>query len=214
MTRAKHTKLPGIVVPDIQHTKPEVFVIESLDKDDEDANRYEGRILCDMLRLAGKNPKYFYYQSKDELPHLVGLYRQSQYRYLHLSCHASDSVVGTSAESLTYQDFAAYFDGHLQLRRLFCSACQLGNKSFVTAISAVNKGMHSIVAPACDIQFDHAAAIWASFYVSAFSENGKAMKGSDIKKRFEYLTKLFPVEFFFASYQANRDMWKYETIKP
>jgi hypothetical protein len=205
-------KLPGTHVPDIQKTKPEVFIIESLDADDEASNRFEGQILCDMLRLCGKNPKYFYFQSKDELPHLVGLFRQSQYRYLHISCHASASSISTTNETLDYQDFTAFFDGHLQLRRLFCSACELGNKSFVKTMAAANRGMHSIIAPACDIQFDHAAAIWAAFYISAFGYNEKAMTTKDIRSRFESLAKLFPVEFFFASYHAEKDDWNYATI--
>ena len=213
MKASKHTKLPGNVVPDIHDTKPEVFVIESLDESDEQARRFDGLILCDILRLCGKNPKYYYFQSKDELPHIVGLFRQSQYRYLHVSCHASNSTVGTTRESLTYLDFAAYFEGHLPLRRLFCSACQLGNRPFVQSVSAVNKGMHSIVAPACDIQFDQAAAIWAAFYVSAFGNDDQKMKTIDIRARFKSLATLFPVEFFFASYHANRDAWDYETIR-
>lgn len=199
-------------VPDIQHTVPEVFIFESLDKKDEKAKRFEGQILSDMLRLAGKNPKYYYFQSEDELPHLIGLFRQSKYRYLHISAHASDTEIGTTNGSITYSKFANIFQKHLQLRRLFFSACQVGNKKFVETVAAKNKGIHSIVAPAQDIQFDHAAAIWSSFYISMFTENEKAMKGSEIEKRIKALTSLFPVDFFFAAYAPKTDEWKYKTI--
>src|SRR6266481_2960498 len=114
----------ALTVPDIQHTVPEVFIFESLSKQDERAKRYEGQLLSDMLRLSGKNPKYFYFQSEAELPHLIGLFRQSQYRYLHISSHASDTEIGTTNGSLTYKAFAGHFAGHLKLRRLFFSACQ------------------------------------------------------------------------------------------
>jgi hypothetical protein len=199
-------------VPDIQHTVPEVFIFESLSKKDEKAKRYEGQILADMLRLAGKNPKYYYFQTEDELPHLLGLFRQSKYRYLHISAHASDADIGTTEGSISYAKFADLFKGHLQLRRLFFSACQVGNKNFVDAIASQNKGMHSVVAPAEDIQFDHAAAIWSSFYISMFTENEKAMKRSGIEKRIKALTSLFPVDFFFAAYSANNNTWRYQTI--
>ena len=209
----KKAILEPAVVPDIQHTVPEVFIFESLGKADEKAKRYEGSALADMLKLAGKNPKYYYFQSEEELPHLLGLFRQSKYRYLHISAHASRTHVGTTNDSLTYAKFAKLFAGHLPLRRLFFSACQVGNQKFVDAVAAENKGMHSIVAPAEDIQFDHAAALWSAFYISIFSENEKAMKRSDIEKRLKALTGLFPVDFFFATYAAEKDVWKCATIK-
>lgn len=209
----KKATLPASVIPDIQHTIPEVFIFESLSRADEEAKRFEGQILADMLRLAGKNPKYYYFQSEEELPHLLGLFRQSKYRYLHISAHASNTVIGTTNGSISYKKFANIFNGHLQLRRLFFSACQVGNQNFVDVISEKNKGMHSVVAPAEDIQFDHAAAIWSTFYISMFSENGKSMKRSGIEKRIKALTSLFPVDFFFAAYSADKDNWKCQTIK-
>ncbi|HNA03158.1 MAG TPA: hypothetical protein PLV48_04725 [Rhodocyclaceae bacterium] len=209
----KKAILDATTVPDIQHSVPEVFIFESLGKADEIAKRYEGLILADMLRLAGKNPKYYYFQSEDELPHLMGLFRQSKYRYLHISSHASATHIGTTNGNISYAKFAEIFAGHLQLRRLFFSACQVGNANFVNAMAAKNKGMHSIVAPAENIQFDHAAALWSTFYISLFSENEKAMKRAAIEKRIKALTTLFPVNFFFAAYDAKNDKWKHQLLK-
>lgn len=204
--------LPSAQIPDIQHTIPEVFIFESLSEADERAKRYEGQILADILRLAGKNPKYYYFQSKEELPHLLGLFRQSKYRYLHISAHASDSSIGTRNGSITYDELSRTFKGHLPLRRLFLSACQIGNRNFVDAIASRNKGMHSVVAPAENIRFDHAIAIWSAFYVSMFTENSKAMKRAGIERRVKSLCSLFTVDMFFAAYNARRDEWKYDTI--
>jgi hypothetical protein len=205
--------LPATKVPDIHDTIPDVFIFESLDQDDEQSKRFEGQLLSDILRLSGLNPKYYYFQSKHELPHLVGLFRQSCYRYLHLSAHASSTHIATSEDNLTYDEFALYFKGHLPLRRLFVSACQAGNLQFADAIRSLNKGMHSIVAPTKEIQFDHAAAMWASFYVSIFSDNPAAkIKGKDIEERLTALKSLFPVEFYLATYDARRDKWKDKTI--
>lgn len=119
---------------------------------------------------ATKNPKYHYFQGERELPHLVALFRESQYRYLHISCHGSQTEIFTTNGAMSYARFAQFFSGHLRLRRLVVSACELGNNMFVDLIAASNKGMHSIVAPAQTIQYDHAAAIWSAFYVSMFSE--------------------------------------------
>jgi hypothetical protein len=206
-------KVVSTKVPDIQHTVPEVFIFESLNKKDEKAKRFEGQVLADMLRLAGKNPKYYYFQSESELPHLLGLFRESKYRYLHISAHASDTTIGTTNGSLSYDRFGEIFKGHLQLRRLFFSACQIGNQTFVNAVASRNKGMHSIVAPSEDIQFDHAAALWSSFYISIFTQNNVAMKRADIESRLKGLSRLFPVDFFMATYDAKTDKWKSQTIK-
>jgi len=54
-----------------------------------------------------------YFQSEEELPNLLGLFRQSKYRYLHISAHASATHVGTTEWSLTYAKFAKVFAGHL-----------------------------------------------------------------------------------------------------
>lgn len=205
--------LEPTTVPDIQDTVPEVFIFESLREEDEQAKRYEGLALSDMLRLAGKNPKYFYFQSKEELPHLIGLFRQSKYRFLHISSHASSTHIQTTKDLMTYREFAKLFCGHLPLRRLFFSACQVGNEQFAKALKAENKGMHSIVAPAENIDFKHAAALWSSFYVSIFTGNEESMKKAEIEKRLQALTGLFPVDFFFASYAAEKDSLEYKTFK-
>jgi hypothetical protein len=205
--------LPATKIPDIHDTIADVFIFESLDQDDEESKRYEGQLLADILRLSGLNPKYYYFQSPSELPHLIGLFRQSRYRYLHISAHASTSEIATSDGNLSYAEFAEYFSGHLSLRRLFVSACAAGNRDFVEAIRSSNKGMHSIVAPTKDIQFDHAAAMWASFYVSIFSDNpGNSIKSKDIEAKLKAMKQLFPVEFFLATYDARNDRWKDQTI--
>lgn len=214
MEKKKNKKelLAPQVVPEILNTRPEVFILESLNKEDEKHRRFEGRILSDMLHLCGKNPKYYYFQTEKELPHLVGLFRESRYRYLHISSHASTTEIGTTEGSLTYERFARIFEGHLKLRRLFFSACEVGNSDFVNAVSGKNKGMHSIVAPAEAIQFDYAAALWSAFYISMFGANEKAMKRANIEMRLRALRALFPVDFSFAAYDARNDTWKQEKI--
>lgn len=194
-------------------TIPEVFILESLDRSDERKGRFEGQALSDMLRLAGKTPKYFYFQSKDEIPHVLNLFEQSRYRYLHFSSHASSTHVHTTEDAISYEDFSALFRNKLKLKRLFFSACQIGNKSFFDAITTKNKGMHSIVAPATDIKFDQAAALWSAFYISMFNENNNAMVRSQIEKRIRALTSLFSVNFFFAAYNAKHDEWECDEIK-
>ena len=194
-------------------TIPDVFIIESLKKRDERVKRFEGQIIADILRLSGKNPKYYYFQSANEIPHLLALFRQSRYRYLHISSHANKSSIATTNGGLSYAEFAGLFKGHLMQKRLFFSACQVGNQKFLNEISKGNNKMYSVVAPAENIDFDHAVAIWAAFYVSMFAENERAMKSSYIKERIKALTSLFPVDFFYATYNSKAKEWSSETIK-
>lgn len=195
-------------------TIADVFIIESLKWEDEINNRFEGRRLAELLRLSGKNPKYFYFQSKDEIPSLLKLFELSKYRYLHVSCHASSTTVCTTNENLSYSEFVQLFKNKLKLKRVFFSACELGNPLFNQMLVAQNnKGMHSIVAPSTEIYFDHAAAIWGAFYVSVFSRNPASMNGRDIERRIETLCSLFPVEFHSSRYLAKSDKWIHKEIK-
>lgn len=195
-------------------TIADVFIIESLRLADETNHRYEGRRLAELLRLSGKNPKYFYFQSVDEIPSLLKLFELSKYRYLHVSCHASSTQICTTNESIAYTNFVKLFNNQLKLKRVFFSACELGNELFNQMLIAQNnKGMHSIVAPSTEINFDHAAAIWGAFYVSVFSRNSNSMNGADIEKRIEILCSLFPVDFRISRYIPKSDKWIHKEIK-
>lgn len=194
-------------------TIADVFIVESLAPEDEAANRFEGQRLADILRLAGKQPHYYYFRGKDELANLLELFKKSDYRFLHMSCHASLDAIATTTEQIPYPEFARICAGYLPLRRAFFSACELGNELFSTCLAGTNKGMHSIVAPAENIFFDHAAAIWSAFYVSVFSNNAGKMTGADIRQRIETLCTLFPVDFHVSTYHPALDTWYHNLIK-
>ncbi len=202
-----------VPLPDIQDTVPEVFILESLDWEDERDTMYEGRVLSEMLKLAGKDPKYYYFQSVKELPYLIGLFRQSKYRYLHISTHASTEEIAFTNGRLKYNEFAEYFAGHLKLRRLFFSACEVGNSNFVDAIASKNRGMHSILAPMKKVGFGESAASWSAMYMSLFGENAEKMKRADIEKRIRAITLLFPIDYYFAPYDSVADKWHYNEIR-
>ncbi len=208
----KHQRGGEPVFPNIQDTVAEVFIVESLKLGDEQARRFEGRILNEMLQLAGMNPKYYYFQSEDELRHVPALFRASRCRFLHVSTHATNSTFGTTNGNISYDRFGEIFAGHLSLRRLFVSACEIGNKEFVEAVATRNKGMHSIVAPTVPVPFDQSAAFWCAFYISCFAQSSLTMKHDDIRTRLKSLTKLFPLEFFLATYSPRSDDWKYRVV--
>lgn len=202
----------GRALPAIQHTKPDVFILESLSFDDEVAQRYEGKVLADLLRLADKKPAYYYFRTERELIELTQLFRHSTYRYLHLSCHGSRDYIHTTIEDIPVKRFAEIFEGHLKLRRLFVSACGVGSGFLSNYVGSANKGMHSIASPVDQILFSRAVAVWAAFYIRMFDFNDQSMSSKQIGFLLADLSRLFDVRFNWYWYNAKSDKWKQEEI--
>lgn len=198
--------------PPIQETFPEVFILESLTVIDERKKRFEGRVLADVLRMCGKSPEYFYFRTERELEELILEFRRSGYRYLHLSCHGNDSEIATTYGTVTYQRFAEITAGHLQNRRLFVSACEVGNELFSELVAARNRGMYSIASPMVTIPFDKAVALWSALYVHMFSVNDTHQKAKHINDALTPLCNLFNIPFMFSVYHPNSDSWENRSI--
>lgn len=104
-------------------SQPEIFIIESLDFKDERAERFEGRIISQILALSGKRCEYCYIRTKRELKALLERFEASHYRYLHLSCHGSTDSMFTTLDSIKFSEFGLLVKPYLRKRRLFVSAC-------------------------------------------------------------------------------------------
>ena len=72
--------------------------------------------------------------------------------------------------------------------------------------------MHSIVGPAEKIPFDISAALWSAFYISLFSLDTNSVKHADIETRLEALMKMFPIDFFLATYNSVGKAWNTKTM--
>jgi len=63
-------------------TKPEVFIIESLNLQDENDHLQEGDLISRMLHLVGKaGTQYYYIRTERELEEIVDLFDESDCRY-------------------------------------------------------------------------------------------------------------------------------------
>lgn len=210
-------------------TLPELFIIESMNDADEESGFFEGVRIAQILRLAGLKPKYFYVQDERELELLVPVFRQSNYRYVHFSCHGDDQGFDLTNGYVPFTRFAEIFGGALLVRRLFVSACEAGQKELVHALHATTRGIQSVTAPQVKIAYDHAAAIWSAFYLSLLGDRIGKVKHLDIKSRMALLVKLFPyadakkkerMSFMFAGYDSSKDAgavvrpeaWTFENI--
>ena len=180
-------------------TKPEVFIIESLDPDDEGNGRFEGSIISQILVLHGKSPKYRYVRTREEFKIAVQQFGKSKYRYLHISAHANtDGMITTNQDEINYKELTEILSMHLTGRRLFLSACSMVHETFARNIIPIS-GCYSLVGPNEDIRFTDAAILWSSIYHLMFSENDTAMTHSALKKNLVNTTKLFNVGISYYS---------------
>ena len=114
-------------------TKANVFIIESLDFDDEQDNQYLGRLLSQILHLGGKESAYRYVQTEDELEKALRLFGASRYRYLHLSCHGSKKSISTTLDDIPFPKLGKLLKPYLRKKRLFISACSAVNEDLAKA---------------------------------------------------------------------------------
>lgn len=180
--------------PPSQITHPEVYIIESLSLEDEKSERFDGYILYQMLKLQGKNPIYRRIRTGLELNKFAKEFRQSAYRYLHISCHGSFESVELTFTCLSYDTFVSQFDSMLNNRRIFVSACELGNMNLADKLFSKNGGMYSLIGTNRLISFDTAAIFWSSFYYCMFSIDSSYMKRGYFTALMLPLCGLFGVE--------------------
>lgn len=187
--------------PPTQITKPETFIIESLSQQDNENNRSDGKILFDMLNLQNKKPIYKTFKNKDELVELSDTYRNSGYRYLHLSCHGSNEIISSTYDKIEFAQFAEIFSSKLNNRRLFISGCKLGNINLANYLYDNNGGMYSLTGPINDVHFDQASVFWSSFYYLVHSWDSQRIIKKTIFKTLNKITYLFgmPIAHFFKN---------------
>lgn len=195
-------------------SKPQIFIIESLKFEDEEKNRYEGKILSDMLHLDGKQCKYYRIRTKQEFIEMIDKFQESNYRYLHLSCHADQESMATTLDAIRFDELAKILGPKLRNRRLFLSACQMTNESLASKILP-NSQCNSVIGPMKDVLFSDAAIFWCSFYHLMFKDNPKVMKHEMISDYLQNTANLFNVSLnYFYPTKESQKGYELENISP
>lgn len=189
----------------------DVFIIESLKFDDEKKDRFEGKILSQILHLGDKKSIYYYIRTKKELEKVLEIFGKSNYRYLHISCHGSKSSLFTTLDQISFPEFGSLIKPFLNERRLFVSACSAVNDDLANVIIP-ESGCYSLIGPMKKIYFHDAAMIWASFYHLMFNENSSAMKRKDILPTLRNVVNTFGIPLNYFS--NTKSPYKKKTIKP
>jgi len=180
------------------HKVSDVFIIESLRWKEEEKGRSEGRVLCETLRLCGKQPRYYCFRTNAELAEIAKIFRKSNYRFLHFASHGSPTHVELTMGSLEYHKFARFFRRTLNNRRAVFSSCQLGNEIFGTLFMGKNPGLYSVIAPCTEIIGEHSAGLWSAFYAVLLSQNAGEIKNDSIREKLGGLCQVFGYKMHFC----------------
>lgn len=197
---------------DIEKTKPYVFIIESLDFEDEETQAFEGEIISKILKLSNIEHKYYYIRTKKELEYLLNEFLNLNYRYLHISCHGNENSISTTLDDIKFDKLSILLADKLDNKRLFLSSCLSTNEKLADCIFPISD-CYSIIGPDKKINMDDAAIFWASFYQIMFKKNPKAMKKNDLKPMLEKLKKLYGISLkYYSATQLEQKGWKENLI--
>lgn len=189
----------------MKRTQPKVFIIESLDFKDEKNGYFEGEIISKILNFSCIEHEYFYIRTKQEFIHVLGIFKKSKYRYLHISCHGNSNALYTTLDEVDFNELELIFEDILDDKRLFVSACSVTNRRLADVVLKDTK-CYSLIGPAKDINMDDAAIFWASFYQIMFKKNPNGMNKIRLENTLQNLLKAFevPIKYYSASENSNR----------
>ena len=181
-------------------TKADVFIIESLP----DTDPHDGKVLSDVLTMMGKKPIYRKVKDVDDFEASLEEYKNSKYRFLHISCHGNESQIFFENGMVDYLGFGNLFANHrLPVTRIFFSACCLGNPDLAKAIISSNTAIHSVTAPRNSIAFTCSLVSWSVFYTKAFRWNKDGISEETILMTMRQISNLLLTEFSVSSLHAN-----------
>ena len=159
----------------------DLFIVESCTGGSDDFLP-EGQHLVRTLIKMGKRPIFISVKNKKELKQALEIFKLSNYRYLHLSCHGSDHSLALADEVLSYKEFAQMSAGCFNDKRLFLSVCELGNEVFSNEVAMHNTAIQSIVAPMKKLSSFISESLWCAFYTSIFKPEISITEDSEIAR--------------------------------
>ena len=195
-------------------THPDVFIIESLDVNEENANQFLGRVIEQALFLSGLRPAYHYVRSKEEFRAAIELFHVSHYRNLHLSMHARNDLVALTEDILPNEEFAEILDGKLKNRRLFFSACCVGAGNLPSLIARRNHGGYSILSPIETLPFSVSCSLFPALYVSLLRNNASGFGSQELSVVLKPLAQLFKTPLQLIYYKPDKDQWAEKQFSP
>jgi len=164
----------------------------------------EGRFLSHILAVAGREVRYVYIRTRDEFEEMLDQFEDSNFRYLHISCHGSETGLKLTLDHLSIRNLKKSLAPCLENR-----LCGIATPALAEALLC-DTGCYSVVGPSADIEFGEAAVFWAALYYVLFRDEAKSVSrkalGSAIAKVSGALDAR--VEYFACSVSAAEGFTK------
>ncbi|MCU0320555.1 MAG: hypothetical protein MUE88_10835 [Flavobacteriales bacterium] len=140
-----------------------VFIIESMDMENERQGKLDGQALKTILDLCDIPNDYYYIRTKLELEHVMDEFVASNFQFLHFSCHGNEKELSLTLETLSYEEFEEIIGECMWHRRLFLSACRVARLELAERFIPKHHA-YSVIGTPEDIAYDKAAIVWSTFY--------------------------------------------------
>jgi hypothetical protein len=167
-----------------------VFIIESMDLDNERDQKLDGAALKTILDLSGIPNEYIYIRTRMELEHAIDLFQESDFGFLHLSCHGNNEGLSLTLEDINFADLELIMGSALRYRRLFLSACKAACFAFAEHFIPKHH-CYSIMGSPGIIDYDKAAIFWSSYYYLMYRDDKERMWQKNIILTLQNITRTF-----------------------
>lgn len=170
-----------------------VFIIESLRKED----KKDAKIMQEIMEMSGIVTVYEYVETIQDFERQVEEFKKSNFRYLHLSCHADRKGLEIEGQNYSNQSLANLLNDGMYDKRLFMSACQGGNRELAKKVITDSKAM-SVIGTPMDLYFHKAALFWPSFYHLMEEIDSQKMSRKMLISTLQKCTDLFgvPINYY------------------
>jgi hypothetical protein len=192
-----------------------IYIIESLKSADlKPDEQFDGEILDDILKVCGIQHEYEHVGTISDFKQAIENFNNSDFRYLHLSCHADYEAIKLGDEKVSYEDLSLLFKGTLNKKRVFMSACKAGNSNLAQLLIIAN-GAYSVIGSPISKDFDDFLLFWASLYklISRKDENVDKIDKKALIDNIKKCSDLFSVPINYYSFVRNGKKWSDKFIR-
>lgn len=183
-----------------------VFIIENLRGED----FFDGENLHEILELSRIKNIYREVLDKDDFITAINEFKESNLRYLHISCHADMDGIEINGEEITNLELLKIFKNKITRKRIFLSACKGGNRNIATAVAEC--GGQSVIGTPTDLHFDKAALFWPSFYHVINCADTSKMNKHGISSTLKKCVDLFeiPINYYHGIIGESKWLRRYK----
>jgi len=181
-----------------------VFIIESMDLENEVNGKLDGYTLKAILDLCDIPNEYYYIRTKLELENIILEFEKSGFGFLHIACHGNEKELALTFETIEFSELDLILGDLLYHRRLFLSACKVA--VFELAELFIPKyHCYSVIGTPTDIEYDKAAIFWSSFYYLMYTNNKEQMFQVNILPTLLSVSQIFKVKLNYFSIIKNEN---------